>query len=115
MYNSRKPAARSPTNSPTDSLRDTAESRSGGGTYQRQSSLPEDEENEYEPATYNADDSPGETEPVAPKRAEDPYISALRHRFPSRPPGDYSYTKPAGSTSMFEYILSRTDDLQECA
>lgn len=115
MYNSRKPAARSPTNSPTDSLRETAESRSGGGAYQQRSSLAEDEENDYEPANYNADDSPGETEPVTPRPTEDPYISALRHRFPNRPPGDYSYSKPVGPASMFEYSLNRTDDLQEYA
>ena len=115
MYSGRKPAARSPINSPTGSYRDPAESRSNGGGYQQRSSIAEDDENEYEPATYSVDDSQGETEPVVPKRDVDPYIAALQHRFPGRPPGDISYSRPSGLGSMFEYDLCGTNDLERYA
>ena len=121
MYSDGRQSTRSPTNSRSDSYRNGASvadapgrlnPRADSGPYQRRSSILESDEredNDYEQALYDSDEGPAETaRPPAPPRNEDPYVSALRYRFPNRAKSDYVYSKPAGPTSksFFSFVLS---------
>ena len=123
MYSDGRQSPRSPTNSQSDSYRNGSSTAAPGrvnargdsGPYQRRSSILESDEredNDYEQAVYETDEGPTETPRPIP-RNEDPYVSALRYRFPNRSKNDYVYSKPAGPTSklfsffnLFSFVFS---------
>ncbi|CAF1168232.1 unnamed protein product [Adineta steineri] len=100
MLSDERQSQRSPTTSRTGPYRDGPASRATDRGYQQRSSIDEenDRDNEYEEPSNDIDEET-RNEP-RPQRNEDPYISALRHRFPNRPKNDYSYSKPLGPSSI---------------
>lgn len=103
MYSDERQSARSPTTSRTDSYGDGPRARTNGHAYQRRSSIIEENgsgDNEYEGGLEDAEEPTPNVRP--PQRAEDQYVAALQHRFPSRPKSDYSYSKPIGPISMLK-------------
>ena len=117
MYSDGRQSSRSPTNSRSDTYRNGASgsdapgrlnTRADSGPYQQRSSILESDErddNDYEQAVYDTDEGPADT-PRPTTRNEDPYVSALRYRFPNRPKTDYVYSKPAGPAGRIPLLLS---------
>ncbi|CAF2642463.1 unnamed protein product [Rotaria sp. Silwood2] len=97
MLSAGRQSTRSPTTSQTDSYGAGSVPRTNGRPYPQRSSINEENErddNEYEPASDDIDEQERTYRP--PPRNEDPYLSALKLRFPNRPRTDYAYSRPSG-------------------
>ncbi|CAF1296066.1 unnamed protein product [Rotaria sp. Silwood1] len=97
MLSAERQSTRSPTTSQTDSYGTGIASRANGRPYQQRSSITgenERQDDEYGTAPDDMDEQERTYRP--PPRNEDPYLSALKIRFPNRPRGDYAYTRPTG-------------------
>jgi hypothetical protein len=104
MFSDVRRSAQSPTNSARDPYSEKITSRTNERRYGRpieSSEVDEQEDNDYEEAVYEDHDTSDEADRPLTRR-EDPYIAALRHRFPNRPKTDYVYSKPIGPSSMFD-------------
>lgn len=99
MYNERQNIVRSPTGSRRGSYESGPKPALNGRPYQPHSLITEEapprDDNEYGEAIDEREEEP-RSEPQPPRPKDDPYIEALRHRFPNRPKNDYAYTRPPG-------------------
>ena len=99
MLSDERQSVHSLATSRSSSYRDGTASRS---SYQQRPSIAEENEEmyyEYDTALNVSDQQEKSDRPPLPK--EDPYLSALRYRFPNRSRGDYVYSKPASSIGIF--------------
>ncbi|CAF1223167.1 unnamed protein product [Rotaria sordida] len=100
MLNTERQSIRSPTTSQVDSYGNGSIARTNGRPYQLRSSTIDEherEDNEYDPTLDDIDEQERTYRP--PPRNEDPYISALKFRFPHRAKSDYVYSRPAGPSN----------------